>query len=247
MAEPSAPAERRSPYDLVFGPAIFESDWFPSMAAEVEARHVEARDLGRFLMLGSVGNLLRALRPAEEPGTPRDAVAFYGALTFHAYHFWLQRRHVVHVSRDLLRALLDGAQAIGAWQFQAPAPAGYVELPRNVLWTSVDEATPEPVDGWFWVMAPDRIELLLCTGVRAGRAGLGVIENRVALPAPPPGHWGDLRTREDSPDFSNVLPGGELGNLHAIINVAELLKLVSRVFWHSATEPRRGGESASPA
>jgi hypothetical protein len=119
--------------------------------------------------------------------------------------------------------------ALGTWTFTAPAVAGYLELPRHLVWTRFDEAAPpEPIEGVFWVQSPARIDLLFCTGVREGRAGLGVIDVSASLPAPAPGHWGDLEAREGGADFSNILPGGEIDALLAIVTPAEALKLVSR-------------------
>jgi len=63
-----------------------------------------------------------------------------------------------------------------------------------------------------------------------------VIDVAVPLPEGPPGHWGDLQAREDEPDFTNLLPGGELRGLYSLVSVAEALKLASRLFY-SMTRP----------
>lgn len=219
---------RITPYELVFGPAVFEDEWFPRIAEEAEGRAVEAMDPGRFVMLGTTGQLLRRLRP--ETVNPEDAVGFYGALAFHAFHFWRAGRTVHVIETEALRRTI-AVRALGEWAFDAPERAGYLELPRHLVWTHVDEtAAPEPVEGIFWVQSALRLDLLICSGVREGRAGLGVIDVSAQLPAPPPGHWGNLDAREDAADFSNVLPGGDIESLLAIVTPAETLKLVSRVF-----------------
>jgi hypothetical protein len=125
----------------------------------------------------------------------------------------------------------------------------------GLFWTMIGH--PDPA-------APPyaRLDVLLALGMHPGRPGLSVIEVGVTLPAEPArrgcdsaaertrpeaarpelrapaGHWADIRAREEGDDFANVLPGGELSGLHALTNTAEVLKLVSRVFFdlsHQAT------------
>jgi hypothetical protein len=50
-------------------------------------------------------------------------------------------------------------------------------------------------------------------------------------------HWADADARPDGVDFETTLPGGEQDRLYSLETPAEMLKLVSRVFWHVDTSP----------
>ena len=236
-------AARRTPYEIVFGEEVFEAEHFPAIAEEIETRGTGATDPGAFVMFATVGSLLRSLRPADGDGDPAspDAVLRYGALAFQAFHFHAAGHALYTLSDDLLDHLVRVGPA-GDWTFEAPHRAGYLQLPRHRVWVGADAGSPpEPVDGFFWTCgAPAvrerRLDLLLCTGVRPGRPGIGVIDVAAGLPAPPPGHWGDLEARGTGPDFANVLPGGDLDGLIALTNGAEALKLVSRIFRYALTQ-----------
>jgi hypothetical protein len=252
-------AERPTPWDVVFGAAPFSDEVFPEIAEEAEARGVETAAPDQFLMLASVGRLLRSLTPedadpataAGRVGAPVDSVRRYGALVFHAFHSWLGGRTVVSFDEPRARRLVERRHAIGTWPIGAPARAGYLQLPRNLLWARVaDEAPAEPVDGIFWTFVTPppatpreaALALLLVLGLREGRPGISVIEATAPLPGPP-GHWGDTIAREGGQDFANILPGGELSNLYGLVNAAELFKLVSRAFHALAMgdDERNGG------
>jgi hypothetical protein len=234
-----------TPYELVFGASVFEAEHFPAIAAELEARGTAASDPVAFVMLAAVGQMLRALRPPEdtEGTSARDAVLHYGALAFQAWHFRAEGKRLFTLDSALLD-LLVVHDTVGPWPFTPLARAGYVQFPRNRVWTRLEEASAaEPVDGFFWTVMPaantavSRLDVVLCTGLRPGRPGLGAIEVAALLPADPPGHWGDVQARETGKDFENVLPGGELGGLYALTNAAEVLKLLSRLFWYASKEP----------
>ncbi|MGH7552155.1 MAG: hypothetical protein ACREMQ_03910, partial [Longimicrobiales bacterium] len=125
------------------------------------------------------------------------------------------------------------------------------QLPRHRLWSRIEDgATAEAVDGFFWTMIghPDaaappytRLDVLLALGMHPGRPGISVIDVGVTVPGEPAGHWADIHAREEGDDFANVLPGGELSGLHALVNTAEVLKLVSRVFYDLCHESSAAG------
>ncbi len=77
--------------------------------------------------------------------------------------------------------------------------------------------------------------MLLALGVRAGRPGLSVIPASVAFARP--ADWLHEAARTEGADFANVLPGGELRGLHAVVSAAEVLKLAARVFWLMSAGP----------
>ena len=128
--------------------------------------------------------------------------------------------------------MIDGTGAIGEWQLVAPARAGYVSLPRNLIFSRIDEnAQAEAVDGFFYILNEVRLDVLLILGVVPNRAGFSIINLAGVLSDAAEGHFGDVQARADGTDFENVLPGGS-GRLYAITNAMEALKLVSRTFRH---------------
>lgn len=240
---------RPTPYEMVFAPAIFEEERFPAIAEEAAEREVDVTDPERFIMLGSVGDLLHRISPEEAPGS---AVEQHGRLLFHAFHFWQAERRLYRLSEPLARQLVERTPAIGEWELTPPHPAGYLQFPRNLFWSRVEEsATPEPVDGLFWTMIGEedpaeppyaRIDALLVLGMRPDRPGFGVIPVGKVLEAGGRGHWAEADARPDGPDFGNILPGGELDALHALITPAEVLKFLSLLFWYVAEHPGAVGE-----
>ncbi len=140
----------------------------------------------------------------------------------------------VHVARFLVGGP-PTAEAVG----DPPTPAGYAQLPRHLFWVGGgggDDAA-EPVDGFFWTVSGDgTLHLLLATGIREGRPGLGV----VPLPEAP---WAEADTwmaasvREAGDDFATTLPGGELEGLYSLTAAGEVLKLAARLFAYERAVP----------
>src|SRR5690606_30053709 len=238
---------RLTPYELVFADTPFETEDFPALREEVQARGAEDAAPESFFLLGTVGRMLREL------GATGAALEPLGMLLFHAYHFWREGKQLYIVEPELARALPEVTVADDAPVFDAPAPAGYIQLPRNLYWARVDEAAaPEPVDGFFWTMkrageggaSPARVDVLLVLGLRPGRPGLSV------LPVGEPLHGRSLltcaRARPEGEDFANVLPGGELGGLFAVTTPAEAIKLFSLVAWYVAQHPESVGDVVAP-
>src|SRR5690606_7233406 len=149
---------------------------------EIEARGAGVLAPERFLVLESVGAVLRELA-GDEAGA--DVYGWYGALLFQAWHSWRFGRRVLSVEETLARRLVESAAPVGRWALTPPHAAGYVRLPRHLFWARVEEeATPEPVDGFFWTMPGrddpetppfDRMDVLLVLGMRPGRPGFGTI------------------------------------------------------------------------
>ncbi|HSJ07164.1 MAG TPA: hypothetical protein VK936_10695 [Longimicrobiales bacterium] len=239
---------RPVPYDLVFAAPGFDESRFAVVQEEAESRG--AVSAGELLLLPAAGALLRELHPeAVGPGDERDRIARAGALLFHAYRHWRHGRCVYALSERAVRALLDLTESVGPWAFRAPAPAGYVQLPRNLLWARVEEdAVPEPVDGFFWSWpGPEegartpRLDLLFCLGVRRGRPGVSLADISLDVAADAE-QWADVEARPGGTDFENVLPGGELQGYHALTTQAEALKLAVRCFRRIDA----GGATADP-
>lgn len=273
MTDPGAsgvegPAEvpRLTPYELVFAEARFEEELFPAIQAEADTRGGDLDSPEGFVMLSTVGKLLRDLQPARIPGEAVSSAGAlleqYGALLFHAFHFWAADRRFYALEAAVLRGLLDHPPSIGDWLLRAPHGAGYIQLPRHLVWARVDEDTPpEPADGFFWTAVPvaagdplRRLNVLLTMGLRPGRPGLSVVP--IAADVPPAGaqEWLTTAARPENGDFANVLPGGELQGWFSITTPLEVLKLVCLCFWYIAThpgavvpvEPTTAGAGASP-
>lgn len=242
------------------GEVDFEGTHFPAIRAEAEAADMPMVDEPwPFVLLPSGRRLLRELLPddatLEEPAREGEmphaslAVTEYAALLFHAYNFAEHGRVVVETDETRVRALAENAfdGAAGsvrevrarremqygsdAWRFRAPAPAGYLRLPRNLFWARASRDAPaEPLDGMFWVVGR-RLNLLLALGVRPRRPGFTSIHVSgplVGEDAPP--SWADLPMRFSPPDFANILPGGELDRLLGIEVPGEALRLASLIF-----------------
>jgi hypothetical protein len=228
--------ERPTPYDIVFGGPGFDESFFDLIREQVEAR--PASSPTELFMLPAAGTLLKELIPeGDGEGSHQELVAQVSGLLFHAFRFWLHGRQTWEFPEAATRELLTGTGPGGDWSHRPPALAGYVQLPRNLLWARVsEEAAPEPADGFFWsAPTPEegatvpRLDLLLALGVRKGRPGFSVVDAALE-PGDTLHHWADVEARPGGTDFANVLPGGELQGYHALTTRAELLKLVARCF-----------------
>lgn len=223
-----------APYAAIFGRPEFEDTLFPALRSEAEELNADSRDAEEFLQLPSATEVLEKLSPTGSAEPP--PVTGVVALAFHGFHFWRCGRAGFTIDEAQLRTLLGpDAPPIGDWAIAAPGDAGYVTLPPNLVWAAPDSGTPEPVHGFFYTVSPAttesaRLALLLALGVREDRPGFTAIELGVPLPAPPPGHFGDIDARADAEDFANVLPGGDLRALLSLTNAGEVLKMVSRIF-----------------
>lgn len=243
-------AARLTPYELAFADTPFETEGFPALREEAEARGADDATPERFLLLGTAGRLLRDL---DATGAALEPA---GMLLFHSYHFWREGKRLYVVEPELARALPGATVAADAPPFGPPAPAGYVQFPRNLYWARVDEtAAPEPVDGFFWTMkraagddaSAARVDVLLALGLRPGRPGLSVIPVGEPLHGRSLLAWASAKARPEGEDFANVLPGGELGGLFAITTPAEAIKLFALVAWHVARHPESVSDVVAPA
>jgi len=234
-------SQRLHPYELVFAAPRFEDEAFPKITEDAEVHGVDVRDRDRFLLLAQVGELLRMMLP---PDATTPAYTQFSAVLAQAYHFWRAGKPTFTIGDDELRKLLSPETTVGVWDMAPPAPAGYVQLPRNVLFAKIDEhGQAEAVDGFFFTMPGvndpavppyERLDVVLVLGLLPGRDGFSIIDVGTEVPAQESGHFGDAVARETGSDFENVLPGGE-GRLFAVTNVLEVLKLVSRCFWWVVT------------
>lgn len=230
MADLAAP--RLTPYDLAFGRDALDDRLFPPIAEEAAARDLPLHDPERFLFLSSVGRLLQAVG-GDASGSAGEELRQHGRLLFHAFHHWRAGRRTLAVDEPALRRLLGEQPEVDAWRLTVPAPAGYLQLPTNLVWAAPAEGTPpEPADGFFWTLLREgepALQVLLVLGVRQDRPGFSVIPV-TGIPDPEP-HWAGVDARPGGTDFETTLPGGELDRLFSIETPAEILKLASLCFW----------------
>lgn len=234
-------AARPTPYGQVFAHAIFEGEYFPAIVTEAERRGTDTRDFEQFLRLEEVGTLLGRLVPAAERGghPSAAAVAQHAKLLYQALHHWREGARVYAVEPEVARALLATNPAPVTGALSVPVASGYAQWPANLLWARVTrEQAPEPVDGFFWTIGTSAsgewLDLLLVLGVRSGRPGLSLIDVNAPLHGGAPAEWEAAEGRAEADDFANILPGGELSGLHALVTTAEALKLAGRWFAYLA-------------
>ena len=224
---------RETPYDVVFrhGRIDFETR-LDDVRAEAAQRSMEVDDPERFIMLGSVGALLREMildeAAADDAGElwqalPPHAIAQAGALLYHAYRFRDAGAHVFALEEAAARELASGRTP------ELPARelpgAGYVQLPRNLFWARADEGGPaEPVDGFFFAHG-HRFQMLFALGVRPRRPGFTAIP--IDVEAALLEELAAGRAREEGEDFANILPGGEIDRLHGLTSTAEAIRLAA--------------------
>lgn len=221
---------RVSPYRLIFGPTVFDASRFARVREQADAHHAVTPD--ELFMLPAAGELLHELAPPEGG---KETIAQVRALLFSAYQYWRHGRRIYRMTGPLLDEVTAPGAALTAPP-EPPSEAGYVQLPRNIVWARVsEEAPPEPVDGFFWSAPADaggsaeRLDLLFALGLRPGRPGLSLFD--VSLDeAAQLNEWANVEVRPDGEDFANVLPGGELQGYRAVTTGAEALKLAARCF-----------------
>ena len=263
---------RLTPYELLLPDPEFPERCFGAIASEAEERGVDPGNPAAFVMLGSVGGALGELR--EEDAAPELAHDHAGILFFAYHFWRaggtvaLARRGTV---RELLEgrrgeagegagAAVGGAVGSGGarprvpedglleketdWAANLARRAGYVQLPRHMVWVESPDDPPESMDGFFWY--GDRraaLHLAVVAGMRRDRPGF------VAVTVPPqplaelPG-WAAGPARESGGDFSTSLPGSELDDLVGVRTPAEIFKLAALLLGRLPTECP---EAAAPA
>ena len=218
---------RPTPYDIVFADPSFE-EGFRAIGQQLGGAQPDGALA--LAQLTATGEVLRALLPENDAGVAHGAVfTQVSQLVYHAFTFRAGGRHVYRIGEAAFRRLISSEHT----QSSPPEPphaAGYMQVPRTILWARVAEsAPPEPVDGFFWHMHAPRLDLLLALGVRPARPGVSLIDvslDDVATLV----QWRDAAIRPDGVDFANVLPGGELQGYHALTLRGEVLKLAALCF-----------------
>ena len=227
-------AARPTPYDIVFGPEVFETKIFPAIRSDWDAAAAATDATGAFLTRTTVTEVLADLLP-EDDADPQ-ATRSTGLFLYHAYHYWLTGKEQIEVTGERLEELLaDDGNSTTA--LLPPAVAGYAQLPRNAFWAQTAEGVPaEPIDGFFWTRlesgsATMPLDLLFVLGVRSGRGGVSLIEVHAGDPER---EWAQEIARADAEDFANILPGGELQNYRGVRTTRAAMRLAGLVFGATA-------------
>lgn len=231
---------RPSPYEIGTPGRAFREVVFGEIRDEGGATGADLADPGSFFRLDATGRALRELSGDSGGGVWGDP---FGAFIFHTFHFWAAGEQLYVVGEAAARSLAASPPECFRWRGELPAVAGYVQLPKHLFWSPAgEEEGAEPVDGFFWTRcAGPTLSLLVAMGIRRNRPGFSLTELPPAGMAGA-GEWPRAQVREMGEDFAPVLPGGDLGRLHSILTLGEMLKLAARVFFASVS-----GEETPPA
>lgn len=248
---------RRTPFELTFPGADAAAEFASAVASAAEEAGVDLVDRRAFVTLEAVGSFVRRIQPGGAGRVGPQATYDYALLLYHAFHFARSGARPLLVSEETARALVEGEGA-GGGALEAPAPAGYAQLPRNLFWIRPSPDEPaEAVDGFFWCLGEaGMLYVLLAAGLRDDRPGLAVVPVPEA-PWAEAAEWLDAPIRSRGPDFATTLPGGELEELYSFVAAGEVLKLAARLFAHLRANPGTpfdgpprppgGPETAEPA
>lgn len=233
---------RVTPYELTLPDEGYAEKRFPLIREEARSRGLDITAPEGFVMVAEVGAALREIRsPQDDPALIQE----YGALLFHAFHFWEAGKPFFLLDGSVVRHLTEPELDMGDWQARVPGPAGYVQLPQHLLWArSSEELPPESLDGFFWTSTGgEQVTVLAAMGMRGDRPGLSIIP-LPTLPLIAVGEWAHMHVRDSGEDFSSNLPGSELEGLYSIEAAGELVKLVGRFLWYLDSFPGTvtGGE-----
>jgi len=238
------PTARLTPYELAFGEAGFEEDVFPRLMEEAETRGTDPGHRDEFVLLETAGRAIRAVVP-DDAGA--ETLEQYRLLLYHAFHFWRFGCRMFALEAAPARYLVEAAPTLEGWELVHPYRSLYLQLPRNLFWSSITpDATPEPVDGFFLATARgddpvgpayDHLEALMVLGLRPDRAGFSVIPFDTAVGAGIAAVWAEARGRDEGEEFANILPGGDISGLYSILTVAEMTKFVGRALWYIDRHP----------
>jgi hypothetical protein len=233
-----------TPYELAFGQAGFEARIFPGILREAEAT---GEDPSRWDRFGFLTRVAEALRDVVPPDAPLEMLEEYRSLFFHAFNFWRFGRRLYVLEQRTVRYLVEAAPQLDGWDFSLPHPSVYVQLPPRLFWASIaTDAAPEPVDGFFVMLARGHdplgssygdLNVLMVLGLRRDRAGFSVIPFDTEVGPGISATWMEAPGREGAPDFANILPGGDMAGLYSILTNTEALKLLARTLWYIQGNP----------
>jgi hypothetical protein len=220
---------RLTPFEAAFPDRSRLEALSTDVAAESESSGWDDTVPEAFVTSAAVGELARTLRASDS--APESAYPF-AALLYHGVHFVRAGCPIFLVdtaaTRRLTRPGFEGASADPA-AVEPPARAGYLQLPRHLVWTA-GTAAPESVDGVFWTVSHDgALHALPISGLLPDRPGFSA-HPVPGAPLSEAKTWTEASARASGEDFASQLPGGELDDLLAVETAGEVLKLLARFF-----------------
>lgn len=131
---------------MLFPETSFPDDRFPAIDEEARERGVDTGNPAAFVMLGAVQGILADLCTDDAAAeTAHD----HGGVLYFAYRMWRAGPSVASVQAGTLRELLATRRArppqSDDWTAALSEQAGYIRLPRHLLWLEEGEAG-EPGD-----------------------------------------------------------------------------------------------------
>ncbi|UCC81725.1 MAG: hypothetical protein JSW46_12005 [Gemmatimonadota bacterium] len=222
---------RITPYEVAFGEERFGEQDFPALADESERRSMSTWRYDHFTQLEHVGALLEQVLPENaEPA----AVDQYIRILYHCYHFWSAGCPIYAFEAPVMRSLIEVPPELREWPFRAPAPALYVELPKNLFWAQVTESgPPEPVAGMFAAREAGspaaETDILVVLGLRSDRPGFSVAGLRLDP--------GQARQLDEPVKFESDIPGAEQSGLYSLQRYSEAATTALRTLWYLDAYP----------
>lgn len=231
---------RRTPFELAFREKARAEALVDAVTEEATGRGADPEEPHAFVTMGAVAAFVAEL---ETPDAAEGAIHQYGALAFHGVHFARADYPLYLLTTHAARYLVGG---VPEGEPVSPTPAGYLQLPQHLFWTTGGDGAPESVDGIFWTRTRhDVLHTLMAIGMRPDRPGLGVIPLPEA-PIADAARWLTFDARGDGRDFSSDLPGGDFDGLYGVETAGEVLKLLARFFAYLSAVPAARVEGDSP-
>jgi hypothetical protein len=232
---PGTEPARATPFELAFDEAGIADRLFPALQAGVEQARVNPSSRSELVLVSEMTELVREMVPPE---APPEAMEQHRAMLFHAFNFWRHGKRLFLFEPAVARFLVESNLATAEWEFAAPHPSCYLQLPANLFWGSIAQDSPaEPIDGFFITVDSARpevqiLEALMVLGIRRNRAGFSIIPFETEVGPGIESEWADAPSREEGRDFETVLPGGDLAGLYSVVTAGEALKLMYRMLWY---------------
>jgi len=218
---------RYTPYEAVFHAEGFDESVFEDIAEQGVGAGADLSSRSQFARVAPASAALERLVPESFDAAALDR---YVEILFHGFHFWRAGRPFYAFTPSVVRRLIEDPPDLSDWTLAVPHPALYIELPKNLFWAAVTEATPEPVEGMFVrAAANDSLDLLLVLGMWPDRPGFSAAA--LTLPA----RAGSASAEPDA--FRSDIPGADLAELYSIRSGAEAIVLLARLIWFLESRP----------
>jgi hypothetical protein len=219
---------RLTPFELVCAGGIEER--FAEVRSEAAAVAKDPSDLGQFVSLSTVQNIIAAIESPELLAEHPAAASEYHVLLYSVFCFWAAGKNVLELGDDFATESAL-AHTTGRDVPNLPGGACYIQLPERQFWAQVDAAAPhEPIDGLFVVQSSDRLQFtaVAVLGLRRERAGFSQISATVTSDA-----TRAALAASRIPLFAPVMAGGAAAGFKSVTSVGELIALADLALAHA--------------